>query len=471
MKATDRHYTASARSRVQRRRVIGFTAATMALCVALGVLAAVVLAAKGDTSLISRRSASAGGQGANGDSLSPSVSGTGGAVAFSTEATNLGGPAQNVSNIYVYTRGIRKVSLVSRRSAAAGGQGVNSGAFNPAITPSGRFVAFSTEATNLGGPAHAGSCIYVYDRKSRRVELVSRRSAAAGGAAANGDSFSPSISADGRFVAFDTDATNLGGPTNAGSNVYVYDREKDRVELVSRRSASAGGQGANSDSFGGEISADGRFVGFDTGASNLAGAAQNVTNVYVYDREQDRVELVSRRSASAGGQGADAAADAPTISGTGRFVAFRTTADNLGGPIQDVLNVYVYDRANDTIALVSRRSASAGGQGGNGSSGAGGVISLSANGRFVAFDTNASNLGGPVNPGTNVYVYDRKDKRIVLASRRSISAGGEGGNGQGRDPSLSADGRFVAFWTDSDNLGGPINANRNIYLHQHLLGP
>jgi len=291
MKATDRHYTASARSRAQRRRVIGFTAATMALCVALGVLAAVVLAAKGDTSLISRRSASAGGQGANGDSLSPSVSGTGGAVAFSTEATNLGGPAQNVSNIYVYTRGIRKVSLVSRRSAAAGGQGVNSGAFNPAITPSGRFVAFSTEATNLGGPAHAGSCIYVYDRKSRRVELVSRRSAAAGGAAANGDSFSPSISADGRFVAFDTDATNLGGPTNAGSNVYVY------------------------------------------------------------DREQDRVELVSRRSASAGGQGADAAADAPTISGTGRFVAFRTTADNLGGPIQDVLNVYVYDRATTRSLL------------------------------------------------------------------------------------------------------------------------
>jgi Tol biopolymer transport system component len=446
-------------------RPVALAAVGLVLCVALGVLAGTVLAAKGDTSLISRRSAAAGGQGADGSSIVPATAGSGRYVGFATEADNLGGPANDVSNVYVYDRAKSKVKLISRRGAAAGGQGGNGDSSDPSISADGRFVLFDTDSDNLGGPAKDVFNLYVYDRKKLKVSLVSRRSAAAGGQGANGDSFG-SISASGRFVVFQTDADNLGGPAKNVTNVYVYDRKEGRVQLVSRQGTSAGGEGADGDSFVGGISAQGRFVVFSTKADNLGGPANDVSNVYVYDRKKKRTQLVSRRSASAGGQGGDDDSTYSEISDDGSFVAFRTNADNLGGPSHNVANVYVYDRGAKSVELVSRRSASAGGQGGNDNSAPGSQPQLSANGRYVAFDTDASNFGGPVQTTTNVYVYDRRNDRIRLASRRSLSAGGQGGDSRSVGPSLSADGRFVAFWTEATNLGGPAQALRNIYIHQ-----
>ncbi|MGI9020873.1 MAG: TolB family protein, partial [Solirubrobacterales bacterium] len=214
------------------------------------------------------------------------------------------------------------------------------------------------------------------------TRLISRQSASAGGDGGDAGSSDPSVSRNGRFIAFATDADNLGGPANDVTNVYVYDTEKRKVRLVSRQSASAGGEGQDQSSFPDpEISANGRFVTFLTDADNLGGPAQDVTNVYVYDLEERKVRLVSRRSASAGGGGADSGSGDPTLSGNGRFITFRTSADNLGGPTQDVTNVYVYDREERKVRLVSRRSASAGGEGADQNSS---NPSISSSGRFVA---------------------------------------------------------------------------------------
>ena len=98
-----------------------------------------------------------------------------------------------------------RTSLVSRQSASASGLGGDDESFNPAVSANGRFVAFETHADNLGGPAADVANIYVYDRERKKVELVSRRSKSAGGAGGDGDSFLPSISKSGRFVAFETD--------------------------------------------------------------------------------------------------------------------------------------------------------------------------------------------------------------------------------------------------------------------------
>ena len=117
------------------------------------------------------------------------------------------------------------------------------GFYQPSISGSGRYVAFRSDADNLGGPIAANSNIYVYDRERNKVQLVSRRSRSAGGAGANGNSEDPVISANGRIVAFQTLATNLQGPLNTSINTYVYDVEGKRVELVSRQSKSHGGEG------------------------------------------------------------------------------------------------------------------------------------------------------------------------------------------------------------------------------------
>ena len=407
------------------------------------------------TTLVSRQSHGAGGDGADADATRPSISANGRFVAFNTEADNLGGPIDSdVDNVYVYDRRKRKVELVSRRSR--GGPGGDADSFVPAISANGRYVAFLSDADNLGGPRDPSVAnIYVYDRKRDRVKLVSRRSGR--GSGGDADSREPAISASGRFIAFTTDADNLGGPAgDAFSNVYVYDLERRKTALVSRRSG--GGGGANGESDAPAISGGGRFVAISTDATNLGGPLNTTFGtVYVYDRERKKMELVARRSH--GGQGADGSAYEPAISANGRVVAMISTANNLGGPLDtDVDNIYAYDRKRRKMELISRAA-----NGGPGSDGFSAGPAVSATGRYVAFDTSATNLGGPISAGSNVYLYDRRKDRVALVSRRSGQ--GAGGNDDSSSPSVSAGAVFIAFQTDADNLGGPVDTDfRNVYV-------
>jgi TolB protein len=450
-------------------------AAVGALIVIVGVVSE-AFAKKDGTSLISRQGANAGGQGGDEPSFDVAMNAGGRYFLFETEATNLGGPiVPGVNNVYLYDRARKKTQLVSRQSRSAGGAGTDDGANDASISDDGRFVAFATEADNLGGSVDTDvENVYVYDRKRKKAVLVSRRSKSAGGGGADGDSSDPSISGNGRFVVFESEATNLSQQTNTPDgfdNVYVYDLERKRVSLVSRQSRSAGGEGADDSSEtsvngGGAISKSGRFVTFGTDADNLGGPIADVGNVYVYDRKRKKAQLVSRQSQSAGGAGGDSFAGDSVISRDGRFVTFETDADNLGGPIADVSNIYVYDRDRKKTRLVSRRSSSAGGAGGDDSSDDPSVL---AAGRYIAFETDADNLGGPIDAlaETNVYVYDLKRKKVTLMSRQSRAAGNDGGNDEAQDAQISASGRFVAFETEATNLGGPINTGAdedNVYL-------
>src|SRR5690606_8052939 len=140
----------------------------------------------------------------------------------------------------LYAGVVPTTELVSRQSEADGGAVGNEDASNPSISRNGRFVAFETTAGNLGGPLGGYSNRYVYDRKTKRVELISRRSN--DGEGANESSYNPEISATGRYVVYGSYATNLGGPIYPGhENVYRYDRKLKRTQLVSRRSKNGPG--------------------------------------------------------------------------------------------------------------------------------------------------------------------------------------------------------------------------------------
>ena len=452
------------------RRVRRALAALAGLLAVLAVPLAESIAKKGEAELVSRQSKNAGAMAANGDSRGPVISANGRFAAYASVATNLGGPAAAVRNVYVYDRTKKRVSLVSRQSKSAGGQGGDSDSDGPALSTNGRFVAFNTDATNLGGPGGIADKVYVYDRKKKRVVLVSRQSKSAGGDLADGNSLSGGISGDGRYVAFRTPADNLGGPINpVAGNVYVYDRRLKKVSLVSRRSKAKNGKGHNGQiPTGLQISSSGRYVAFPSSATNLVPAAKNVDNCYVYDRKAKVVELVSRRSKSAGGAGANDDCFNPSISANGRYVAINTSATNLGGDnAPGKGKIYVYDRKLDRIQLVSRRS-----KNGPAADGFSEIGSISANGRFVGFTTAADNLGGPINPAfQQSYVYDRKQGRARLVSRRSKSIGGGAANGSSFHPAPTAEGRLVAFATNATNLGGPVvMAPEQVYVFD-LLGP
>lgn len=392
------------------------------------------------TELASRQSKSKGGAGANASSYPSRISGNGRFVGFTSEATNLGGPVGAMRSAYLYDRKLDRLTLLARR----GRRKANGESVIEDLSANGRYAVFSTDATNLGGPIQGDANVYVYDLRRDRIALVSRRSGRPG-AGANGDSFDASISDDGRFVAFTTSATNLGGGPTAALNVYVYDREKRRVRLISRASGPGGAPG-DDDSGRPSISADGRLVAFETAADNLGGPAADVDNVYVYDRKAKRAALISRL----GGTGGDDDSDNPEIAAGGRVVTFRTFAQNLGGPIQTAANVYAYDRRRGRLELISR-SGGATGEGANAVSYHGAV---SADGRYVAFDTEATNLGGPLTNDAgdgNIYLHDRKSDRVTLLSRRS-GRSGAGATGSSFNPSISSSGRFVSFDSDAGNL-------------------
>jgi hypothetical protein len=187
---------------------------------------------------------------------------------------------------------------VTRRvSVGAGGRQANSSSFGAAISADGRFVAFLSVASNLvAGDTNGAEDVFVRDR----VAQVTRRvSVGPGGQQSNGGSFLPAISADGRFVAFNSLASNLVPPgvdTNNTGDVFVRDR---KVQVTRRVSVGPGGQQANGDNFEPAISAHGRFVAFTSEASNLVAGDTNATyDVFVRDR---KAQVTRRVSVGSGG--------------------------------------------------------------------------------------------------------------------------------------------------------------------------
>ncbi len=251
--------------------------------------------------------------------------------------------------------------LVSVNSA---GVQADYGGFMPVISANGRFVAFRSVSHNLT-PVDTNwvTHVFVHDTETAETRLVS---SASDGAYGNDLSSAPAISADGRFVAFDSWADNLvPGDTNENLDVFVKDLETGETRLVS---VASNGSQANARSWFPSISADGRFVAFSSLASNLVpGDTNGVEDVFVHDVETGETARIS--VASDGCQGNDFSDAYHSISADGRFVAFHSMASNL---VQDDTNgnrdVFVHDRQTGETLRVS--VASDGSQGNQGSIGA-----------------------------------------------------------------------------------------------------
>jgi hypothetical protein len=323
---------------------------------------------------------------------------------------------------------------------SSGGQGNNeSGQLGTAISADGRFVVFASNASNLvPGDTNESWDIFVRDRQSGTTERVSVDSA---GVEGNNTSQYPSISDDGRYVAFESMATNLvPGDMGVFADIFVRDRLTGVTERVS---VDSGGVQGDSDSHNPSISADGRYVAFWSYATNLVpGDTNGYFDVFVHDRQSGATELVSVDSVGLQG---NIGSYWPAISADGRYVAFMSNATNLViGGTNGVWHIFVHDRQTGATELVSVDS------GGIQANGNCYYSSISVDGRYVAFESLATNL---VPEGTNgsqhIYVRDRQSGTLELVS---VDSGGVQADNNSAYPSLSADGRFVAFWSQADNL-------------------
>ena len=341
-----------------------------------------------------------------------------------------------------------------RVSVSASGAQADGESTGVALSGDARYVAFVSFATNLV-QADTNNLPDVFVRDREEGTLV-RASLATGGSQADGSSWAPSLSADGRYVAFASDAWNLvAGDGNEVSDVFV----RDLVEGTTvRASASSSGAAADGPSTNPVLSADGRYVAFESRASNfVAGDGNGDSDVFLRDLVAGTTERVSVGTGSVEGLGPSRA---PAISADGRFVSFASGVSNwlgVGGDTNATWDIYLRDRLAGTTL---RASVGAGGAQGNGSSYA---SALSADGRFVAFESQASDLvPGDTNSRSDAFV---RDMQTGATARVSVSASGGQGGGASVRPSISADGRWVLFASEAPDLvAGDNNAAQDVFL-------
>ncbi len=432
-------------------RVSGLRSIAVVAVIALVVFALPAMAFGAVTTY--RVSLGAGGVQAGDASEESAVSGDGRYVAFESAATTLvAGDTNGTWDVFVRDR---LLGTTERVSVATDGAQADADCYSPSISADGRFVAFYSAASNLvDGDSNGTWDVFVRDRLLGTTE---RASVATGGDQSNGSCSSPAISADGHHVAFSSDASNLvDADTNGFVDIFVRDLSSGTTERVSV--AADGGQagGRNQDV---SISADGRFVAFTSMATTLvAGDTNGFADIFVRDRQLATTERVD--VAADGGQ-TDAWSGYPSISADGRYVAFQSESDALVvGDTNGVSDVFVRDRKLGTTGRVSLTTA--GGQ----ARGDCWTPSISADGRYVAFASNATTLvAGDTNAGTDIFVRDRL---AGITERVSVATDGAQGNADSSSasfPAISANGRCVVFDSVATNLvANDTNGEDDVFL-------
>jgi len=419
---------------------------------------AVLLGASASGQVTQRLSLSSAGAGAIGWNFAGAITPDGRYASFSSGDPNLTlGDMNGRPDVYLRDRETGTTELVSVNSLGVQGNDQSVGGW---MSADGRYVAFTSYATNLAaGDTNALEDAFVHDRVSGTTELMSVSS---GGVQGNSWTASGPITPDGRFVVMYSTATNLDPPSLPGQ-IYVRDRLNGTTELAS---LGQGGVRPNHESWGCTISDDGRFVCFVSLASNLVPGDTNYDyDIFVRDRLSGTTERVDVSTTGAQSSG-DIENNAAWISGNGRFVAFMKGAGNLvPGDTNGVTDIFVRDRLNRTTERVSV------GVGGVQANGASERPTISADGRYVAFASGASNLA-PEDPNAmwNVFVHDRR-----TGTNEAVDVGWNGqmannllGTG---NSSISADGRFVVYDSTATNLvPGPTEGWFHVYVRDRIGG-
>ena len=401
--------------------------------------------------VIDRGSVASDGTEGNAESLNPCLSEDGRYLAFNSHASNLvSGDTNGVGDVFVRDC---QTGLIIRVSVASDGTQANAGSAESALSGDGRYVVFVSAATNLvSGDMNGVADVFVHDCQTGETTRVS---VASDGTEANVASGYPCITPDGRYVAFSSAASNLtSGDSNGARDSFVHDCQTGETTRV--RAASDGAP-EGSGSWHVSLSADGRYLAFESAASDLvAGDTNGASDVLVYDRQTAETTRVS--VASDGAEG-NLGSYWPSLSATGRYIAFGSVASNLVSDDTDGQpDIFVHDRETGQTTRVSMAS-----DGTEGNLPSFPDQAISANGQYVAFRSSASNLvSGDINGYSDVFVHDC---RTGQTTRVSTASDGTEGNHISWEPAISADGRCVAFSSGASNLvSGDTNGYWDVFV-------
>ncbi len=361
-----------------------------------------------------------------------------------------------------------EILLVSRSTSGDFGNGSSHG---PCISADGRYVAFSSPSSNFvegdSGEYETDTDIFRKDMETGEIILCSASST---GERGNIGSEKPSISADGRYVAFESYSSNfVPGDNNDSTDIFRKDLATGELLCCS---TSASGEVGDANSELPSLSANGRYVAFQSSSGNLIPEdlvihERGVDFIWdhLYRKDLQSGDILHCFPNSAIGE-IDAAGGSPSISTDGRYIAFNAGASGLitSGSTNEYSSIVRKDFETGEISGCSRSSS---GEEANGSCTS---AMISADGRFVAFESDASNLTSADNEG--IYNIYRKDLETGDITCCSTSTDGVMANHHCGDPSISSDGRYVTFFTASTNLGyrNRLGERRNVYRKDNLTG-
>jgi Tol biopolymer transport system component len=407
------------------------------LIVLLASPALLVQATLAHPSETERVSINSSGSEGNQVSRIPSLNTDGQLIVFASEATNLVDDDINgVQDIFLHdwlTGTTERVSLSGR------GQEANGASDWPEISADGLSVVFTSTASNLvDGDSNGVEGVFVVDLRYGGVELVSHPAL---GGQADAVSTQPAISGDGRFIAFVSAATNLVPGATAGFNeIYLYDRLYESLQWVS-----APRIGAANDGVSGEpaISADGNWVAFSSASTQLVPDDTNSRrDIFLWNRASSTLERVNLTPT---GKETDRSSYAPALSADGRFIVYRSHATNLvASETLNLGDIFLRDNLNGALQRVSISAT-----GEQSPDGASDEPAISADGRFIVFRSNATDMvPNDTNGSHDIFVRDMQG----TTTRVSVDSFADESNGNNYSPVISANGAAIAFYSEANNL-------------------
>jgi Tol biopolymer transport system component len=449
---------------------LGLTAAVIVSAVTVtGLLAspAQAAASSGKTELISK---SADGNAASGESQYPTVTPDGRYVAFQSLAGNLTAQPDTLGEWDVFVRDT-KTGKTTKISTGLKGAEADGTSVRPDITPDGRYVAFISTAGNLvkGDTTDLATEVFVKDRKTGKTTRIFSTPR---GPEEYGGMYDPSISADGTTVAFSSNRADLvKGDTNGDSDVFVWKRASGKITRVSVSSSGAEAGTGPYVPYGGsdhpQITANGKTVVFQSGAADLVkGDTNNLSDIFAHSLTTGKTTRISvgpkGQQATGGVASVRQGPNAPSVSADGKIVAYSGFA--LKGLVKadtgESNQIFVLNRSTGKTTLAVK-TFDGNVVADNLQSGA-----ISPDGRFVAFDTNSSQIVRGDTGNQDVFVRDLKKARTA---RASVGLKGQEANAWSGSTSiaLSSGGKAAVFASDATNLvTGPVSGNDDLYLYR-----
>ena len=363
------------------------------------------------------------------------------------------------------TPGVDEIGIVSVDDD--GNEG-NDDSQNSSISSNGKIVAFESFATNLvPDNDNVFTDIYVHDINTGLTERITDGLVDP----SDGDSKAPSMSSGGRFVAFESTATNLTlqltNDNESISDIFLYDRAG--AGLTTIISLDQDGEGADGDSESPFISSDGTYIAFQSKATDLVSSVPgdngSTSDIFLYNVISDEITIISLDTND---RGANGASTSPSVDQDGDMIAFESTATDIDpltlGDNGSTPDIFIHDRSGSGDPTNTIISIDTNGEGANGAST---NPSISADRRFVAFQSTATDLVTDV-PFDNGEISDIFVRDILTGTTEIITldVNGEGTNGDSTNPSISTDGRFVAYRSfASDLVVNDTNEEADIFVH------